>query len=888
MFARIAAAIQATSLERFCILYGTGVEDVYLDAQGAEQNIEHALLAELKGQGFQSVVFSAPHRPMFFLDQESEGLMWPSATQSQTTNERDHPRNRPRLGPGPLGARRLTSQNTPATPVNLSERGMGDIHLINLLNGVMRQAAKKRSAVVLLQAETLLVHFDSRRILAGLIGEWARLPSDNANLCILVFSATSLEQLRMIAANIPVPEIRNSVLAESKGGFAVLKEIGSPQKDELSQLMKKTLVEESSELNASRLIDMIVSEGGSLRAWLNRFKFLKVIDYQTIRDSGWFPAYEKKSLTAAYRLERLVGLKEIKERIWELALWAEFVQSKEQTEAPLLHMLFEGNPGTGKTTVARLIGELFYERRILKRGHLVEVSGADLIAEHIGGTAQKTNDAVLRALDGVLFIDEAYTLSEEGRGGFGLEAIDTLIRALENHRHQLVVIFAGYTARMRRFIDSNPGLARRIPRENVFSFPDYQPQELWDILQLELETRNIPYESKTEAVLRETLSELHRVRDENFGNAGEIRNLVDVLERRRAVRIRITNNANSSALVEEDIPDEYRAFGNTPAPAVDEILKQLDHFVGLDSFKEYVKNLVYRVQYEDARSKLDPDYRASSFLEHLVFTGNPGTGKTSAARLVGQIYRSLGRLRKGHSVEVSRADLVAGYVGQTAIKTKDRIKEALDGVLFIDEAYALARESTNDFGKETIDTLVKAMEDHRDRLVVIVAGYPGPMEDFLSSNPGLNSRFANRITFPDYLLEELGGILLGLAEREGYIVDNEVLKKATNHLDSLRRREEHFGNGRAVRNLFGEMKMNLARRLMRQIGSTQSAAFDKEALVTFWLDDVPGKNPPEPVYYLVPLETNLVSSPIKSDVDQAEVPQGIEELSPSADATSSK
>jgi SpoVK/Ycf46/Vps4 family AAA+-type ATPase len=888
MFDRIAAAIPATSLERFCILYGTGVEDVFLDAQGVEQNVEHALLAELKEQGFQSVVFSAPHRPMFFLDKESESITWPQVTSSQTSGNQGQPGSRPRLGSGPLGTRRLTRQTAAPPQPNFAERGMADIHLINLLNGVMRKPETKRSAVVLLQAETLLVHFDSRRILAGLIGEWARLPSDNNNLCVLVFSATSAEQLRMIAANIPVPEIRNSILAESRGGFAVLSELGTPQRDELSQLMKKTVVEESSELNVSRLVDMIASEGGSLRSWLNRFKFLKVIDYQTVRDSGWFPAYEKKSRTAAYRLERLVGLKKIKERVWELALWAEFVRSKEQTEPPLLHMLFEGNPGTGKTTVARLIGELFYERGILKRGHLVEVSGADLVAEHIGGTAQKTNDVVQKALDGVLFIDEAYTLSEEGRGGFGLEAIDTLIRALENHRHRLVVIFAGYTARMRRFIDSNPGLARRIPRENIFSFPDYQPQELWSILQLELEARNIPCESETEAVLRETLSELYRVRDENFGNAGEIRNLVDVLERRRAVRIRITDSANTSPLVEEDIPDEYRAFGNTAPPAVDEILMQLDHFVGLDSFKEYVKSLVYRVQYEDARSRLDPNYHASAFLEHLVFTGNPGTGKTSAARLVGQIYRSLGRLRKGHCVEVSRADLVAGYVGQTAIKTRDRIKEALDGVLFIDEAYALARESTHDFGKETIDTLVKAMEDHRDRLVVVVAGYPGPMEDFLSSNPGLNSRFASRITFPDYLVEELGEILLGLAEREGYIVDHPVLKKATNHLDSLRRHEEHFGNGRAVRNLFGEMKMNLARRLMGQTASMQSVAFDKETLVTFCLDDVPGKNPPETVYYLVPLETSLVASPKESDVNGTEVTQGSEQLTPNASTTQAK
>jgi SpoVK/Ycf46/Vps4 family AAA+-type ATPase len=266
----------------------------------------------------------------------------------------------------------------------------------------------------------------------------------------------------------------------------------------------------------------------------------------------------------------------------------------------------------------------------------------------------------------------------------------------------------------------------------------------------------------------------------------------------------------------------------------------LEHFVSLHAFKAHVANLVYRLQYEDTRRKLDADYRASSSLEHLVFIGNPGTGKTSAARLVGRIYHSLGRLRKGHCVEVSRADLVAGYVGQTAIKTTERIKEAMDGVLFIDEAYALAHHSTNDFGQEAIDTLVKAIEDYRDRLVVIVAGYTGPMENFLRSNPGLNSRFASQILFPDYFTEELGEILAKLAIGEGYLLPHPVLKQATQYLEMLRQRHRpHFGNGRAVRNLFGEMKMLLARRLMGQAKTPDWTEPDKETLVTFAVEDVP-------------------------------------------------
>ncbi|HEY3476711.1 MAG TPA: AAA family ATPase, partial [Anaerolineales bacterium] len=358
-----------------------------------------------------------------------------------------------------------------------------------------------------------------------------------------------------------------------------------------------------------------------------------------------------------------------------------------------------------------------------------------------------------------------------------------------------------------------------------------------------------------ETILRETVNHLYRTRVENFGNAGEIRNLVDALERRRTVRIRITKSSDSAPLVEDDIPNEYKMSTNTQPPGVEEILAELDHLTGLPLFKDYITNLVYRVQYEDARRKLDQEYSASTSLEHLVFTGNPGTGKTTAARLVGKIYHSLGRLRKGHCVEVSRGDLVAGYVGQTAIKTTERLREALDGVLFIDEAYALSRQSINDFGQETIDTLVKAMEDYRDRLVVIVAGYPGPMEDFLLSNPGLNSRFAGRITFSDYSTDELDQILANLAVSEGYVLPDNVREKASRYLEIVRETEVHYGNGRTVRNLFGEMKMRLARRVM-QTRSAEPLTLDKETLTTFSVQDVPSFDLSATLFYLPPLSSD--------------------------------
>ena len=856
MFDRVAQALGTSTPERFCILYGSGVEDVFINKDGAELSIEQALFTELKSQGYDQIVYCAPHRPVFFLDEQSSRQTWPSASQTSAPSLKDEQTPyKTRVGSGPFGPRMLKSQSTTPPPPNFSQHGMGDTFLSNLLNRVILNRRDDRSAVVILQAESLFINFEARRTLAGLIGEWARLPTHNMNTCLLVFSATDIEQLRSIATNIPVPEIRNVILASTPGSYASLREIGAPQRDEFSRVINKTLLPESGAIDTTRLIDMITAEGGSMRLWLKRFRSTKSLNDQILRNTGWFQAYRDPHVPATERLKMLVGLEKIKARVLELALWAESAESRKNSAPPILHMLFEGNPGTGKTTVARLIGELFYESGILKKGHLIEVSSGDLVAEYVGGTALKTRRVIESALDGVLFIDEAYALSEEGRGGFGAEAIDTLIPYLENSRDRLVVIFAGYSSRMRRFLDSNPGLARRIPRENRFTFPDYAPEQLWEILETELCQRHIPYEPDVETLLREIVRDLFTARAENFGNAGEIRNLADVLERRRAVRIRITKTAENVPLMDEDIPAEYKKSRNFKPPVVSDILGELDHLTGLATFKEYVTNLVYRVQYEETRRKFDPAYSPSTFLEHLVFTGNPGTGKTTAARLVGRIYHSLGRLRKGHCVEVSRADLVAGYVGQTAIRTMDRIKEALDGILFIDEAYALARHSMNDFGQEAIDTLVKAMEDHRDRLVVIVAGYPGPMENFLLSNPGLNSRFAGRILFPDYPIAELTKILANLALSEEYVLPENVLEKASRYLAGLRQTEMYFGNGRAVRNLFGEMKMRLARRLM---GShvTESSAIEKETLITFAVEDVPGLEISEPLSQIHPPSSN--------------------------------
>lgn len=250
----------------------------------------------------------------------------------------------------------------------------------------------------------------------------------------------------------------------------------------------------------------------------------------------------------------------------------------------------------------------------------------------------------------------------------------------------------------------------------------------------------------------------------------------------------------------------------SPVPETDP-MEDLDNLIGLSSIKHDVKELYDFVKVQKMRQEAGMKTVPVSL--HMVFSGNPGTGKTTVARIIARLYHKIGVLSKGQLVEVDRSGLVAGYVGQTAIKTRQKIKEAMGGVLFVDEAYALARDdSGNDFGQEAIDTILKAMEDHRDDFVVIVAGYTKPMEKFIHSNPGLESRFNKFIEFPDYTMDELMQIFQQNCEKYRYQADEEAFSQVRLLLQQKKEASpDNFANAREVRNLFETIVTNQARRV---------------------------------------------------------------------------
>ncbi|ANW21389.1 right-handed parallel beta-helix repeat-containing protein [Streptomyces clavuligerus] len=541
-------------------------------------------------------------------------------------------------------------------------------------------------------------------------------------------------------------------------------------------------------------------------------------------------------------LEALIGLENVKHQVRTLVNLNQLAQRRKRLGMPVpsmsRHLVFAGPPGTGKTTVARLYGSILAELGVLPQGHLVEVSRADLVAQVIGGTAIKTTEAFRTAIGGVLFIDEAYTLTSGGSSNdFGREAVDTLLKLMEDHRDEVAVIAAGYSSEMDGFLSSNPGLASRFTR--TIEFGNYSVDELVTITESMCGSHQYELGPGTSQVLAAHYEAMDR--GASFGNGRAARGVFQEMVDRQASRLATMDEPaerDLTLLLPEDVGESAAAPG-TAAEDRDSMLAELDGMVGLRAVKREVTDLVSLLT--TARRREAAGLPVPRISRHLVFSGSPGTGKTTVARLYARLLASLGVLSRGQLVEVARADLVGRYVGHTAQLTKEVFQSALGGVLFIDEAYTLTPEGAgSDFGREAVDTLLKLMEDHRDEVVVIVAGYTGEMRGFLSSNPGLASRFSRFVEFEDYSTDELLTILDRQAEESGYTCAAPTLEALRALVDAAPRGRT-FGNARLARRLLETMVTQQARRLSAVPRPTV------DDLRTLLPEDLPAAGPGGPV-----------------------------------------
>lgn len=860
---RITSKLRLDQTGTFIIVYGQVLAEEFIDEDLALCDVDQIFWKYLKQQGYERIVYFDIARRLFCYDKHSFDLCRPEnnhnggPSPAPATAELEAGVHKSGTNNRPLGRRsvfRRRQRNNQATnrPAQQAPDGYyqlpitADSLAIQTLDALIKEKHIK-TALIFNQFEKTVLSNIAGNQLFNYLTHWVNLPSSLGNKCFLIFQSATEEQLHESTRNYPT--MRNLVAnAQNNTGLHSMLYISNPMKDELERLMQRIRLKNSLPVQwagIGKMLRWIEAENKPLKHWAINFRKLKEISYEQVKHELIAQGKNVDERPASDRLEELIGLGNVKDQIKKhIALIKATRKNPQLTKNRRLHLVLQGKPGTGKTTVARLIAEIYRDAGILERGHLIETERKGLVAEYVGQTAPKTDRVCKEALDGVLFIDEVYNLKQHENDAFGQEAIDTLMKFMEDEKDRLCVILAGYPQEISEFLTSNPGLQRRVGVR--VDFEDYRPDELKQIFDLKAQQMKVKADAGLQKTLTNIFTNIYERRDENFGNASEAEKLLQGLIENQIIRCEMNGlDFTQDTLQIADIPKSYEdmaELGQTEAK-IGEAMAELKQMIGLKSVKELVQTIVNRIRYNQKLINKNIIDKSDQISLHLVFTGNPGTGKTTVARIIGNTFKALGVVKKGHVVEVQRADLVAGYVGQTAIKTREVIETALDGILFIDEAYTLTRTGggdSMDYGQEAVNTLLAMMENYRDRLVVIAAGYPEEMQHFIESNPGLQSRFTNYLQFEDYEIDDLWLIFQKIAQDKKYRVDLEAESKVKEYFEYLRaiKQGRNFGNGREARNLYAQALALHEQRILPEMDHLST-----QEILTLTASDIPV--PPE-------------------------------------------
>lgn len=525
---------------------------------------------------------------------------------------------------------------------------------------------------------------------------------------------------------------------------------------------------------------------------------------------------DNSSLASLFEeFDNYVGLKNLKQSMKDFITYLDFINERKKSgveteESISANCIFLGNPGTGKTSIARLLGKFFKAIGLLENGHVIEVDRADLVGEYIGETAQKTDRVINRALGGILFIDEAYSLKKDSGQDFGQEAIDIILKRMEDYKNKFFVIAAGYPLLMEKFLESNPGLKSRFT--HFFTFDDYSSEELTQIYKICAGKEKYVLSKETETFLLESLDKNNSKLDESFGNARYVRNLfnqskIELSKRYQMLEESAKDFSALNLLCKEDIRIafsiiENRSDSNVHVKKVDKYLNEINNLVGLEDVKINFNKIIASIKVE----RLKKERSITSIHKNLnsIFIAEQGSGTSTVARLYAKSLKELGRIDSGQLFEIDSSTFY-GLSKIDSYLTIDEIFKNISGNVILVNDVSAALQCSNDFSDSLLQYFLKKLYIMNDNVIAILSGTASEIESLINNFPVLENQFPNIFNFEFYSTRQLLEIALNICQKNNYQLDEGAWQQMLEVIIELKKEtRRNFYNSRTIKELINK------------------------------------------------------------------------------------